>query len=87
MSSDCAFYLTNSIEQAVTRVLYVYPRLTALDVDPIIILVFSILQCSMETTRHTIHQPASPMNGSKVQVGLASPGPEVDPQYANHRVR
>jgi hypothetical protein len=42
MSSDRAFYVTNSIEQAVAHVLYVCPRLTALDVDPIVILVFSV---------------------------------------------
>ena len=42
ISSDRAFYLTNSIEQAVAHVLYVCPRLTALDVDPIVILVFSV---------------------------------------------
>ena len=42
MSSDPAFYVTNSIEQAVAHVLYVCPRPTTLDVDPIIILVFSV---------------------------------------------
>jgi hypothetical protein len=42
MSSDRAFYLSNSIEQAVAHVLYLCPRLTALDVDPIVILVFSV---------------------------------------------
>jgi hypothetical protein len=42
MSPDRAFYVTNSIEQAMAHVLYLCPRLTALDVDPIIILVFSV---------------------------------------------
>jgi len=41
MSSDRAFYVSNLIEQAVAHVLYVCPRLTTLDVDPIVILVFS----------------------------------------------
>jgi hypothetical protein len=38
------FYLTNSIEQAVAHVLYVCPKLavTGLDIDPIVILVFSV---------------------------------------------
>ena len=42
LSPDCTFYLTNSIEQAVAHVLYVCPRLTPSDVDPIVILVFSV---------------------------------------------
>jgi hypothetical protein len=37
-----AFYVTNSIEQAVAHVLYACPRPPDLDVDPIIILVFSV---------------------------------------------
>jgi hypothetical protein len=42
MSSEPAFYLTNSIEQVVAHLLYVCPKLTGLDIDPIIILVFSV---------------------------------------------
>jgi hypothetical protein len=42
LSSDCAFYTTNSIEQAVAHVLYVCPVPTHWDVDPIVILVFSV---------------------------------------------
>jgi len=42
LSSGKAFYVTNSIEQAVAHVLYVCPRFDGLDVDPIVILVFSV---------------------------------------------
>ena len=37
-----AFYVTNSIEQAIAHVLYTCPKPPDLDVDPIIILVFSV---------------------------------------------
>jgi hypothetical protein len=37
-----AFYVTNSIEQAIAHALYVYPRPPDLDVDPTVILVFSV---------------------------------------------
>lgn len=37
-----AFYVTNSIEQAIAHVLYVCPRPPDLDVDPIVVLVFSV---------------------------------------------
>jgi hypothetical protein len=37
-----AFYVTNSIEQAIAHALYVCPRPPFLDVDPIVVLVFSV---------------------------------------------